>query len=225
MKTILITGANRGIGLALAKNFSTDNKVYALCRSEFPKDELYDNITVVKLDVSDEAAIKEFAAQLDTDNVSVDLLINNAGIAAEDENYNPKVDAASLAELFAINTIAPMMMALHLTPAMKRADKPCMIAISSRMGTFALLDSYSAQYWPYSASKAALCLEVAAFAINEPAIQAISVHPGWVKTDMGGSDAAIEPEASAAGIRKLYESIDTLESGKMYNYDGAPMER
>jgi NAD(P)-dependent dehydrogenase (short-subunit alcohol dehydrogenase family) len=223
MKTIVITGANRGIGLELVKTFSNDNLIYALCRGEFPDADLNDRIKVIKLDVTDEKAIKDFAKKLENEKVSVDLLINNAGIAGGDEAENVKVDAKSVAEVFATNTIGPMMMSLHLTPHLKKADHPVMIAISSRMGTHAMLNDYNAEWWPYSASKAALSLAVSAFAINEPTIKSISVHPGWVKTSMGGEEADIEPTVSAEGIKKLHETIETLESGKMYKYDGTIM--
>lgn len=224
MKNIIITGSNRGIGLELTKLFAQDCNVYALCRSDFPQSALNDHIKVIKIDITDEAAIRKFAAELNDGRVAIDLLINNAGTAGGDENDVVKVDANSVAEVFAINTIAPMTMSLHLTDALKRADKPVMVAISSRMGTHALLNDYNAEWWPYSSSKAALGLAVSAFAINEPAIKSISVHPGWVKTRMGGDDAEMEPVESARDIKKLYENIDELESGEMYNHDGHSMD-
>ena len=106
---------------------------------------------------------------------------------------------------------------------MKKANMPVMMAISSRMGTHAMLNAYSAKWWQYSASKASLNFAAAAFALNEPSIKSISIHPGWVKTRMGGGSADIEPPESAKAIKKLYDTIDSLKSGKMYNYDGRPM--
>lgn len=223
MKNIVITGASRGIGLALVRQFSAENFVYALCRSEFPIGELNDNIKVVKLDVTDESAIINFANKLNDEQVAINLLINNAGISGSDEDGNIKTDMQSVIEAFASNTVGPMVLTLHMSIALRRAKNPVMIAISSRMGTHAMLDGYNAQEWPYSASKAALSFAVSTFAINEPTIKSISVHPGWVKTSMGGPDADMEPIDSALGIKKLYETIDSLESGKMYNYDGKLM--
>lgn len=223
MRNIVITGANRGIGLELVKTFSRDNTVYAVCRGEFPVADLNDHIKVIRIDITDEEAIKVFAKKLENENISVDLLINNAGIAGGDEAGQVKLDAKSVTEVFAINTVGPMMMSLNLAPHLKKAEHPVMIAISSRMGTHALLDDYNAEWWPYSSSKAALSLAVSAFAINEPSIKSVSVHPGWVKTRMGGEEADIKATTSANGIKKLYDNIDTLESGKMYNYDGSIM--
>lgn len=220
MKTVVVTGANRGIGLALTQEFAKDSFVYALCRNEFPPEVLNENIKVVKLDVTNEAAIASFATGLNNTEVAVDLLVNNAGMAGGDDDEKVKVDIQSVAEVFATNTVAPMMLSLHLAPAMKRAEQPVMIAVSSRMGTHALLNKYNAEWWPYSASKAGLSFAVSAFAINEPEIQSISVHPGWVKTRMGGDGADIEPADSAKGIKQLYETIDSLESGRLYTYDG-----
>jgi NAD(P)-dependent dehydrogenase (short-subunit alcohol dehydrogenase family) len=224
MKNIVITGANRGIGLELTKQFAKDNFVYAVCRSDFPNEELNDHIRIVKLDITDEAAIASFADKLNSEQVAIDLLINNAGIAGGDDNEDVKEDAQSVAEVFAVNTIGPMTLSLHLTMALKRAEHPVMMAISSRMGTHTLLDDYNAEWWPYSSSKAALNLAVSAFAINEPGIKSISIHPGWVKTRMGGDDADIEPVDSAGGIKRLYDTIDSLGSGKLYTYDGKLMD-
>lgn len=224
MKTIVITGASKGIGLGLTKLFAENEYVYALCRSDFPKEDINDNIEVIKLDVTDEEAVKNFANKLSSEQRAIDLLINNAGINGEDEDENVKVDAKSLTEVFATNTVAPMALSLSLAPLLKKSEHPTMIAISSKMGTHAMINEYNAARWPYSASKAALSFAVSAFAINVPRIKSISVHPGWVKTDMGGMDADIEVQESVLGIKKLYDAIDTLESGKMYNYDGTPMD-
>ncbi len=224
MKNIIITGANRGIGLELTKLFAQDCIVYALCRGDFPQDALNDHIKVIKIDITDEAAVAKFAAELDAAQVAIDLLINNAGMAGGDDNLMVKVDVSSATQVFVTNVVAPMSVSLHVTNALKRADKPAMIAISSRMGTHALLNDYNAEWWPYSASKAALGMAVSAFAINEPTVQSISVHPGWVKTRMGGDDAALEPAESARDIKNLYERIDELESGSMYNHDGKVMD-
>jgi NAD(P)-dependent dehydrogenase (short-subunit alcohol dehydrogenase family) len=224
MKNIVITGANRGIGLELTKLFGQDHTVYAICRSDFPQDALNDRIKVVKLDITDEPAITKFAAELNNEQIAIDLLINNAGMAGGDENEVVKVDATSVTEVFVTNVVAPMMVSLHLAVSLKRTDKPVMIALSSRMGTHALLNDYNAEWWPYSSSKAALGLAVSAFAINEAAIKSISIHPGWVKTRMGGADAEMEPADSARDIKRLYEAIGGLESGKMYNHDGHLMD-
>ena len=224
MKTIVISGANRGIGLELTKQFAKDNIVYALCRSDFPQNELNDNIKVVNLDITNGEAIISFANELNNAQVAVDLLINNAGIAGGDMDKDEvKIDTKSATEVFATNVVGPMILSLHLKTALKRAVQPVMIAISSKMGTHAMLNDYSAEWWPYSSSKAALSLAVSAFAMKNPEIKTISVHPGWVKTRMGGDDADIEPFESASGIKALYDTIDTLESGRLYNYDGTIM--
>lgn len=223
MKNIIITGANRGIGLELTKAFAEENKVYAVCRSEFPQVELNDNIIVVKLDITDEEAIKEFANKLRDDEVAIDLLINNAGVDGRGNNRETRIDAETVTSVFATNTVAPMILSMHLLEALKLSDHPAVISVSSRMGTHAALDDYNANQWPYSSSKAALSFAVSAFALNEPDIKWISIHPGWVKTRMGGEDADIDTEESVNGIKKLYENIDSLESGSMYNYDGSLM--
>jgi NAD(P)-dependent dehydrogenase (short-subunit alcohol dehydrogenase family) len=227
MKNIIITGANRGIGLELTKQFSDAHFVYAVCRGEFPSDALNENIKVVSFDLLDEDAIKAFAKTLDDDGVAIDLIINNAGIAGGSDagvDSNVLLDANTVTTVLATNVTAPMTFTLHLIEALKRSEAPSMIAVSSMMGTHALLDEYNAQWWPYSTSKAALSFAVSAFAINEPTIKSISVHPGWVKTRMGGDGAQMEVADSAKDIKKLYENISELESGKMYSHDGQLMD-
>lgn len=224
MKNIVISGANRGIGLELTKLFAEENRVYALCRSDFPADALNNNIVVVKLDVTYETSIKEFAEMLNKDTVPIDLLINNAGVDGRGNGRETKVDAETVTDVFATNTVAPMILSLHLLDALKRAEKPSVISVSSRMGTHGALNEYNSTQWPYSSSKAALSFAVSAFALNEPEIKWISVHPGWVRTRMGGEGADIDTAESVSGIKKLYDNIDSLESGKMYNYDGTEMD-
>lgn len=224
MKNIVITGANRGIGLELTKLFATEHTVYALCRSDFPEDALNNNIKIVKLDITDESAVESFVERLNKDRVAIDLLINNAGTDGRGDDGESKLDTRTVTGIFATNTVGPMILSLYLLDAMKRSEHPVMIAVSSRMGTHAMLDSYNASQWPYSASKAGLSFAVSAFAINEPEVKWISVHPGWVKTRMGGQDADISTTESATGIKKLYDNIDSFKSGGMYNYDGSVMD-
>lgn len=224
MKNIVITGANRGIGLELTKLFASEHTVYAVCRSDFPEDELNSNIKVIKLDITDESAIESFVEKLKNDKVAIDLLINNAGIDGRGSERETKLDARTVTDVFATNTVGPMILSLHLLDAIKQSEHPVVISVSSRMGTHAMLDDYNAGQWPYSASKAALSFAVSAFAVNEPQIKWISVHPGWVKTRMGGQDADISTTESAEGIKKLYDNIDSFQSGGMYNYDGSEMD-
>jgi NAD(P)-dependent dehydrogenase (short-subunit alcohol dehydrogenase family) len=227
MKSIVITGANRGIGLELTKLFSKDNTVYAVCRSEFPVNNLNENIHVINIDLLDESKIKAFADSLDDEQIGIDLLINNAGMAggsSDGIDSEAMLDLETVTKVLATNVAVPMTVTRYLTSALKRSSHPSVISISSRMGTHTLLNEYSAEWWPYSSSKAALSFAVAAFAINEPTIKFISIHPGWVKTRMGGNDAPMEKNESAKHIQKLYENINSLDSGKMYNYDGQLMD-
>lgn len=226
MKNVIITGANRGIGLELTKLFSKGSTVYALCRSEFDAAHLNDNIRVIHIDLLDESQIKQFADTLSNERISIDLLINNAGMAGgstDGVDSEPLLDLDSVTQVLATNVAAPMTLTRYLAGMLKQSSDPVVISLSSKMGTHALLNEYTAEWWPYSSSKAALSFAVAAFAISEPTIKFISIHPGWVKTRMGGNDAPMEADKSAECIFKLYESIKSLDSGKMYNYDGQLM--
>ena len=224
MSQVFITGANRGIGLALTKLYLQDGwDVVACCRTPAQADELLylisDNpgLEVYQLDVTDHAAITALAAELN--DRSFDLLINNAG------NYGPQnvtvghINAEEWRKVLEINTIAPIKVAEAFMPHLKRAQGS-VINLTSKMGSMA--DNQSGGAYLYRSSKAALNAATKSLAIDLAVydMKAIVVHPGWVRTEMGGPHGLIDTVQSATGIKTLVDGLTMKQSGGFYDYQG-----
>ncbi|HEU4810087.1 MAG TPA: SDR family oxidoreductase [Sphingomicrobium sp.] len=214
MPTVLITGANRGIGLEFARQYSADgwDVVVTVRESNAELDEL--GIRVETLDMTDLDAVASFGERLDT----LDLLVANAG------TYGPKSpDSGEEGEdwlaTFAVNTVAPYLLARSVLPLVSRTNGK-LVAITSRMGS--IDDNTSGGFVAYRSSKSALNSAWKSLAIDNrgKAICAV-LHPGWVQTRMGGSSAPLGPEQSVAGMRKVIEGLSVDQSGGFFSYDGS----
>jgi NAD(P)-dependent dehydrogenase (short-subunit alcohol dehydrogenase family) len=214
MPTVLITGANRGIGLEFARQYSTDGwDVVATVRDGSGElDKL--GVRVEHLDMRDLDAVTHFGEHLD----SLDLLIANAG------TYGPKSvmsehDGEGWLETFAVNTVAPFLLAQSVLERVARADGK-LVAISTKMGS--IEDNTSGGYIAYRSSKSALNSAWRSLAIdNRGRVTCAVLHPGWVQTRMGGSSAPLKPEDSVAGMRKVIEGLGPEQSGRFFAYDGS----
>lgn len=214
MPAVLITGANRGLGLEFARQYAGDGwDVVATARESSPElDQL--GVRVERLDMSGLDAVATFGERLD----SLDLLIANAG------TYGPKSpDSAEEGEewlrTFAVNTVAPYLLARSVLPLV--ADKHGkLIAISSRMGS--IDDNKSGGYIAYRSSKSALNSAWRSLATDNRGKAVCAVlHPGWVQTRMGGGSAPLSPERSIAGMREVIESLGPDRSGGFFSHDGS----
>lgn len=223
METVVITGANRGIGLGLVKVFSANKaKVVAACRNPDQALELQafaksSPLEIHALDLGDKASMLSFAAAMA--GKPVDILINNAGIIGGDRQNATDIDYDAWEQAFAVNTIAPFRLTMSLLPNLKQSSRPRVISVSSQMGSLA---GEGAGYYAYRSSKAALNKVMKGLAVDlEPfGVLVCPIHPGWVKTDMGGANAAITVTQSAAGIFKLIESLTKSQSGKFLTWEG-----
>jgi len=227
MKTTLITGANRGIGLEFCRQYAADGwRVLACSRYPEKSDELNqlaaqypELVKVHALDVADHVQIDRLA-QLLADE-SIDLLINNAGIYPDaDKSGFGHTDYAEWIEAFRINTMAPLKMAETFAAQIARGKQKTIVTITSKMGSIA--DNSGGGSYLYRSSKAAVNMVVKSLAIDlKPlGITAVVVHPGWVKTDMGGPNAMIPAEQSVAGMRQVIDSLTLESSGTFFAYDG-----
>jgi NAD(P)-dependent dehydrogenase (short-subunit alcohol dehydrogenase family) len=220
MPTLLITGANRGIGLELTKRYLADGwDVIACCRA--PKEAkalaaLQGSLVLEALEVTDDAAVDALAAKYR--DRPIDLLLNNAGIYGNRDGAKTISDFDSFRQVLAVNTVAPMKMALAFLPCLQKA-KGKIATISSRMGSIA--EGPGGAY-VYRTSKAAVnaAMHNLAMDIKADGITVIVLHPGWVKTDMGGASAAIEVATSGAGLKKVIDGATLKDTGKFFNYDG-----
>ena len=214
MPSVLITGANRGLGLEFARQYSEDGwEVIATVREASPDlEELA--VRVESLDMRDLEAVADFGRQVE----SLDLLIANAG------TYGPKsvtsaTDGQDWLETFAVNTVAPFVLAQSVLPQVTRSGGK-LIAISTRMGS--IEDNTSGGFIAYRSSKSALNSAWRSLAIdNRGSVVAAVFHPGWVQTRMGGASAPLEPEESVAGMRRVIESLGREQSGGFFSYDGS----
>jgi NAD(P)-dependent dehydrogenase (short-subunit alcohol dehydrogenase family) len=215
MPTILITGANRGLGLEFARQYAADGwKVVATARETSSElDSL--GVTVERLDMSDLESVASFGSRLQ----SLDLLIANAGTYGPKDVTNAD-DAQDWLGTFTVNTVAPYLLAQSVLPLIEAA-RGKLIAISSKMGSIA--DNGSGGYLAYRTSKTALnsAWRNLALAVRGKSVMAAVLHPGWVQTRMGGSSAPLKPEQSIAGMRKVIDGLGANDSGGFFNYDGA----
>jgi NAD(P)-dependent dehydrogenase (short-subunit alcohol dehydrogenase family) len=218
MATVLITGGNRGIGLALAERYlARGDNVFVTIRSGGAKQNSKKGLTMLQADVTDTASLQ--AAQRDLKGQAIDLLICNAGMNAARGGMDAAENtAAAWASLLATNVTGAFFTAQVFAPHVIKARGKIAI-ISSRMGssTAAAGSSYL-----YRASKAAVSNIAANLAVElkPKGVAVASYHPGWVKTDMGGSGADIDVATSAAGLIKQFDALSIATTGGFFNYDG-----
>lgn len=225
MKTVLITGANRGIGLEFCRQYAAAGWQVLAC-SRHPSDELAglaarfpEQISMHALDVADHQQIERVARELA--DRPVDLLINNAGIYPDSDNKGfGHTDYAEWMQAFRINTMAPLKMAETFAPHLARGRDRTIVTLTSKMGSIA--DNGGGGSYLYRSSKAAVNMVVKSLAIDlKPAgITAVVFHPGWVQTDMGGPNAMISAAQSVSGMRAVIARLTPADSGKFFGYDG-----
>ncbi|MEO1576061.1 MAG: SDR family oxidoreductase [Pseudomonadota bacterium] len=216
--TVVISGANRGIGLALCRDYLNQGaKVIALCRS--PSDALAASGAKVidGVDVCDPAGLSTLAERLDVP--AIDVLINNAGVLFEDSLEH--MDAQAIEHMrtqFEVNTLGPLHLTLALRPLLKKGSKAAII--TSVMGS--MTDNTSGGYYGYRASKAAVNMVGRSLAVDlrDDGIIVGLVHPGYVRTDMTGGNGHIEPQESARGIARVIADLTAERSGEFRHSSG-----
>ena len=223
MNTVLITGANRGIGLEFTQQYATDGwRVLACCRNPQSASALQSiaksntNIEILSLDVADFAQIDALALQLK--NTSIDLLINNAGVYPSSSFGD--VDYDAFAEGFKINSMAPLKMAEAFVQHITRGQLKKIATLSSKMGS--VDDNTSGDSYSYRCSKTAVNMVMKSLSVDlKPyGISVVTLHPGWVQTDMGGSNAMINTQTSVTGLRNVIADLNLENTGRFIAYDG-----
>jgi NAD(P)-dependent dehydrogenase (short-subunit alcohol dehydrogenase family) len=223
MPTVLLTGANRGLGLEFVRQYAARGwRVHACCRIPDDATELKalagPNVIVHALDVRDHARITELARAI---TEPIDLLLNNAGIYGPNKMSFGQIDYAAWADVFAVNTMAPMRLAECFIEQVARSERKTLACVSSFMGSIG--GNAGGRHYLYRASKAALNAVVRSLAIDlrDRGVHVVTLHPGWVKTDMGGADADLEIPVSVANVIALLDRIGAEHSGKFFNHDGS----
>lgn len=221
---VLVTGANRGLGLEFVKQYLADGwRVIACCRNPLSSSALIaltassgGRLTVRELDVADSGQIERLAAILAGE--AIDVLINNAGFYPEGEFGH--VDAADWETAFRINTMAPMKMAECFVEQVARSGQRKIVTLSSKMGSIA--DNGSGGSYIYRSSKTAVNMVMKSLSIDLAArgIAVGVLHPGWVLTDMGGPNALIDATQSVSGLRRVIAGLTLENAGRFIAYDG-----
>lgn len=239
MKTVLITGANRGLGLGMVKYLThckKSQRIIATCRNESEElkqlSEKNHNVTILHLDVTNFSGYDNLTAQIKNivGDQGLNLLINNAGITTKFTKLG-LVKTEQLMDNLTVNTVAPIMLTKSLLPLLKRAaelysgeavgvERAAVINMSSVLGSIAQNDQGG--FYPYRCSKAALNAATKSMSIDlkKESILVACMHPGWVKTDMGGKNAPLDVDSSVAGIFNTIEHLGEADSGKFLQYDG-----
>ncbi|MFQ5936635.1 MAG: SDR family oxidoreductase [Acidiferrobacterales bacterium] len=223
--TTLITGANRGIGLELVRQYAEAGwRVFACCRRPSEADVLNELTTgglvsVHQLDVTDARERETMKATVGS--TPIDVLINNAGIYGQRDADFGNSDEDRWLETLRVNVIAPLKVMETLADAVAASKRKLIANLSSRMGSIG--DNDSGGSYVYRSSKAALnqIVKSAANDLHERGITVVALHPGWVRTDMGGGQALIDVNESVTGLRKVLDRATLKDSGKFFNYDGA----
>jgi NAD(P)-dependent dehydrogenase (short-subunit alcohol dehydrogenase family) len=220
MARIVITGANRGIGLELARQYAAEgHEVIRAMRGTDQADPPFG--TVLALDVTDDISVETFVAELG--DAPVDLLIANAGVIGPEKQSSTEMDFAGFADTLDANVLGPLRVIQALLPNLRAAPGAKIAVISSRMGSMAQTASNSVAY---RASKAAVNKVVQCLAADlaGEGIAVASLHPGWVRTDMGGPGADISVTDSAAGIRSVLDRLNIETTGRFTAYDGEALD-
>jgi len=225
MPTALITGANRGLGLALATRYAAaraDANVIAVTREAAQSPDLQalversdGRVRAVEADVAEAASIERLAREVG--NATLDLLINNAGVSGS--TTFGEISSQQLDDVFRVNTFAPLLLTQALRNRLARGGK--VVNITSVLGSVENARD-DAGYLAYGMSKAALnmfSVKLAA-ALRADDIAVLALHPGWVQTRMGGNGAPLSVDTSAEGMMRVIEALDIRHSGAYLAYDG-----
>jgi NAD(P)-dependent dehydrogenase (short-subunit alcohol dehydrogenase family) len=220
--TYVITGANRGIGLELARQLTgRGDHVIATARRGAEVADLLDiGARIEALDVSDDASVTAFAQRMSGD--PVDVLINNAGTAPLARQL-ADLDFEVMLATFSTNAIGPIRLAQALMPNLKAGRRRVIVNLSTEMASIA--GNRSGGYYSYRASKAALNMltKTLAVELTGKGFSCVAVNPGWVKTRMGGPHAPLPVEDSVTALVKLIDRLTVKDSGNFLSYDGSAL--
>ncbi|KAF2991295.1 SDR family oxidoreductase [Methylocystis sp. MJC1] len=224
----LIAGASRGIGLELARQLALrGERVSASVRSENGRaalqealEPLGDRGQILIFDTRDDAQIREAAAEV---SEPIDALVANAGAYGPQRQSALDMDFDGVLDLVNVNTLGPLRVAQAFLPLIKQAERPRIAMISSVLGSMALEGTFNVGY---RISKAGLNKIVQCLAddLKPEGIPVISMHPGWVRTDMGGPNAPVSAEDSAAGIIGVIERLTLADTRRFVDYKGAEID-
>jgi NAD(P)-dependent dehydrogenase (short-subunit alcohol dehydrogenase family) len=216
---VLVTGANRGLGLEFSKQLQQAGyEVIGTARSPDKAVELKaSGARVEQLDVSSQTSVEGLAKRLN--DVSIDILINNAGMLNRTDSSLDSLDFEIMERTFQVNSLGPLRVIQALLPNLQAGEKKTIVNITSRLGSIEL--STGGMY-SYRTSKTALnqINKIISAELAPQGFTSVVIHPGWVRTDMGGDAATLAIPESISAILKVVEGLSVENTGKFYNYDG-----
>jgi len=220
--TVLITGANRGIGLEFARQFRERGyDVIGTAREPEQAGELHQlGVQVEQLDVADDGSARSLAQRLQ--GRSIDILINNAGIIGQPARSFTDLDFDKMAYTYQVNALGPMRVTRALYDNLKQGKGRKIVNITSVMGSIEM--NFGGGY-DYRASKVALNMLTNTLAreLGKDGFISVVIHPGWVQTDMGGNSAPVTPEESIRGMIAVIDKLESESNGKFFEYTGKEM--
>jgi len=215
---VLITGANRGLGLEFARQYAANGwTVIGTARRPAQADDLKAlDVEVLELDVTDRNSIAALALVLE--GRAVDMLINNAGIFPRVSEID-RVDADDYAQTLMVNTLGPMLVTQALMPNLRKGELKRIVNITSQLGS---IEMNSGGFYGYRESKSALNMftKTLAAELGPDGFICLAIHPGWVRTDMGGSSASLSSEESVSAMRAVIGSVTSDDNGTYRGYNG-----
>ena len=228
MINVLITGANRGLGLGFVKKYLEKN-ANVLCTTRDIsgskellkcKERYRNNIEIFELDLLKENGAETLANQLN--GMPIDILINNAGVGSSNQHFEA-VSSKPWLEVLKVNLIAPLIITQSLIENVKKSSSKKIYFLSSQLGSIG--DNTSGGMYVYRSSKTGLNQVVKSLSVDlkPKGITVVSLHPGWVKTDMGGPNAPVSIDKSIEGMTKVIDRTDIKDTGRFLNYDGTEL--
>lgn len=225
--TVLVTGANRGLGLEFARQYAAAGwRVFAASRGPNDAKDLQrvaaesgGLVRILEMDVTDDTSVRAAAAELKDE--AIDLLINNAGVGGPGRQLG-SLDYEAWMRVLDANTLGPMRVSEAFLDNVARSRQKRIVTITSGMGS--IEDNTSGGRYAYRSSKAAVNMVMKSLAIDTAprGITCIVMNPGWVRTDMGGAGGTLSPEESIKAMRSVIASLKPEDSGKFLNFTGNP---
>ena len=229
MRRVMVTGGNRGLGLEFVRQcLARGDLVFAGCRD--PQNALVlqklsaandEQLSVLALDVTDEASIDACVEVMRSKVDGLDLLINNAGTYPRGETP-VTLQATTMLQAFHLNTVAPMIVAQRCLDLLRSGNQPKIANISSKMGSLWWKEREGGGDYSYCSSKAALNMltRTLAFDLRSETIIVVALNPGWVQTDMGGSSADLTPAESVRGMLRVIQRLTEADTSKFFTWEG-----
>ena len=223
---VFITGANRGLGLELVRQYLDQGaRVFAGAREPHSQELLQllqkhpAQLSLIPLEVTRAPEVQAAVATVQAQVSGLDLLINNAGIGSRGIGLG-KYESDIMLKVLHVNAVAPILIGQAFLQLLRNGHTPKLVNISSQVGSFGW--NHSGMSPLYAASKAALNMYTRSLSREATGLITIAVHPGWVQTDMGGNTAPLTPQESVQHLRTLFARLTPADNGQFFNYDGKP---